>query len=356
MTSKMDTHQDRPAPVPQRWERPLDFAPGHWKRQLATRYLAIAGRGDLATLRDVLAAHPEYLSRRGSHNRTLLWEATRRGQLAVAQWLVAQGADLDATGCYNSESHVQITPYCAALYYQRPAVAAYLRAQRPRLDIFRAAFLGDQQRVADALAAEPALLAAEDPDDDIYYMPLLAFPVAGGHAALVEVLLRRGAPVARYSAGLLGLAARAARLDLLELLVAHGADVRAVDSGIWAGVSDLAILHYLLRHGASATRPGKNGFPPLVYVARGDKGERPDKVQLLLEHGASVNARGPRGRTALHYAAAAGYTRVIQVLIDHGANLALADEQGETALSLARAAGKTTAATLLSQWSTRAQE
>lgn len=343
----MDTDRDRPAPVPQRWERPFDFPPGRWKRQLATKYLAIAGRGDVAALRDLLAGHPEYLNRRGSHNRTLLWEATRGGRLEAVRWLVGRGAELDATGCYNGESHVQLTPYCAAVYYRRPAVAAYLRARRPHLDIFRAAFLGDHERVEGALAAEPASLDAEDPCDDIYYMPLLAFPVAGGHAALVELLLRRGAPVARYSAGLLGLAARAARMDLLELLVAHGADARAVDSGIWAGASDLGILRYLLGHGASATRPGKNGFPPLVYVARGDKGERPDKVRLLLEHGAQVDARGPRGRTALHYAAAAGYTRVIRVLLEHGADPALGDERGETALSLARAAGKASAATLL---------
>ena len=256
----MSTQQARPAPVPQRWERPLDFPPGHWKLQLPARYLAIAGRGDLAKLRDVLAEFPEYLNKRGSHNRTLLWEATRRGKLAAVQWLVEQGADLDATGCYNGESHVQITPYCAAVYYNRPAVADYLRARHPHLDIFRAAFLGEQQRVADALASDPALLDAEDPFDDIYGMPLLAFPVAGGHAAMVDYLLRRGAPVAQYSSGLLGLAARAERKDLIELLVEHGADVRAVDSGVFGGVSDLAILHYLLSQGASATQPGKNGL------------------------------------------------------------------------------------------------
>ena len=150
-----------------------------------------------------------------------------------------------------------------------------------------------------------------------------------------------------YSAQLLYLAARAARMDLVDRLVMHGADVRAVDSGIFGAVSDLTMLRYLLDHGASATQPGKNRLPPLIYVARDDKGEHPEKVQLLLEHGASVNAISPQGRTALHYAAQAGYLRVSKLLIDQGASLTLRDQQGQTALDLARAAGNTAIVELL---------
>jgi ankyrin repeat protein len=84
-------------------------------------------------------------------------------------------------------------------------------------------------------------------------------------------------------------------------------------------------------------------------VARGDKAECPEKVQILLEHGASVNAIGPRGRTALHYAARAGHARVSALLLDYGADLTLRDHQGKSALDLARAAGKTATTTLLMQ-------
>jgi ankyrin repeat protein len=113
------------------------------------------------------------------------------------------------------------------------------------------------------------------------------------------------------------------------------------------------MLRYLLGHGASAALPGKNRMPPLTYVARGDKGEHPEKVQLLLEYGAPVDAIGPQGRTALHYAAAAGYLRVSRLLLDHGASLALRDQQGQTALDLARAAGKTAIVELLAAQGTR---
>src|SRR6266849_1251516 len=89
--------------VAQRMVRLLDVEPGHWKKQLPFRHLDLARRGDVPGLEALLRAHPEFLSKRGSHNRTLLWEAARRGKLAAVKMLVAAGADVNATGCYNNE-------------------------------------------------------------------------------------------------------------------------------------------------------------------------------------------------------------------------------------------------------------
>jgi ankyrin repeat protein len=260
--------------------------PGQWKQQLPTRHLALAARGDLPGLRRLLAAQPELLNKRGPHGRTLLWEAARRGRLEAVRWLLEQGADPDANGCYNRESLVQLTPYCAAHYYHRPAAAAYLEAHAAPLDIFRAAFMGERARVAADLAADPALLNAEDPHDAIYYVPLPAFAVAGGQALVLEDLLQRGAAVAAYSDQLLQLAARHSRMDLLERLIAGGADPGAVDAGIFVSAPEVAVLRYLLDQGASATRPGLAGLTPLQFVQRADKGHRPDKVALLRAYGA----------------------------------------------------------------------
>lgn len=343
----MKTAEPSGSLVPQRNQRPLNAPPGFWKRQLATRILEIAGQGNIEALRQLLRQHPAVLYQRGPFNRTLLWEAARRGRLAAVQWLVSQGAELDATGCYNHESLVQLTPYCAAIYYHRAEVADYLLAQGAQLDIFRAAFLGDLPRVTAALAAQPDLLNAEDPHDGIYYMPLLTFAVAGGQADMLNFLLRRGADVAPYSAQLLGLAARISRRDILDLLLAYGAEIRAAGADIFVATTDLEFLRELLRLGASPVRPHENGFTPLISLSRGDKGEHPEKIRLLLEHGAPVNAVGPQGRTALHYAAAAGFLRVLALLLDHGADYSIRDDAGQMALDLAQAAGKTAAAHLL---------
>lgn len=333
--------------VPQRLVRRLDFEPGHWKKQLPGKYLGLARRGDLPGLTELLRAHPEYLSKRGSHGRTLLWEATRGGKMAAARCLVEAGAEVNATGCYNSETFVQVTPYCAARYYRRAAISEYLWERGSTLDIFRAAFLGDRALVERELAEKPDLLNAEDPHDEIYDVPVLSFAVAGGHADLASFLIRAGADVAPYSAQLIGLAAKQSRKDLLDLLLIHGADVRAARGGVFVLVSDLDVLTYLLDKGVSPHRSEGEAFPPLVYVARGDKGERPDKVQVLLDFGADVNAAGPRGKTALHYAATAGHARVVRLLLDRGADPARLDADGCTALDLAWAAHQAGSAELL---------
>ena len=186
----------------QHWVRPGLDEPGLWRGQLPNKCLAVAVRGDLPGLRAMIRAHPDYLSKRGNHGRTLLWEAARRGRMPAVKWLVEQGAELDATGCYNSESVVQLTPYCAAAYYRRPEAAAYLLARGARLDIsgrrsWRAGAGG-------AGAGGPAgAFERRRPLRQYYFVPLLAFAVAGGHAALAEWLLRRGAAAAPYTAQLL---------------------------------------------------------------------------------------------------------------------------------------------------------
>jgi ankyrin repeat protein len=233
--------------------------------------------------------------------------------------LVEAGADVNATGCHNGETLVQITPYCAARYYRREAVAEYLWDHGSTLDVFRAAFLGDLPRVEQHLTAEPALLTAEDPHDEIYYCPPVTFAVAGGHADLVAYLIECGAQIAQYSSQLIGLAAKASRRDLLDLLLANGADARAVGAAVFVAAPDLDILTYLLDKGVSPNGVAGDTVHPLAYVARGDKSLRPDKVRLLLDYGADVNGAGPNGKTALDYAMEAGHSSVVDLLLERGA-------------------------------------
>ena len=60
-----------------------------------------------------------------------------------------------------------------------------------------------------------------------------------------------------------------------------------------------------------------------------------ETADALLAAGAAVDELDARGRTALHYAAAAGYTDVAKRLVEQGANLLVADADGVRPLDAA---------------------
>ena len=60
-----------------------------------------------------------------------------------------------------------------------------------------------------------------------------------------------------------------------------------------------------------------------------------EMVQILLIKGASAEARGASGQTALHFAAKAGEEKIVDLLLDKGANIEQRDLKGATPLFLA---------------------
>jgi ankyrin repeat protein len=58
-------------------------------------------------------------------------------------------------------------------------------------------------------------------------------------------------------------------------------------------------------------------------------------VDLLLSHGAELDAVDDRGRTALMMAAEIGHAEVVKLLIGRGADQSVRDKGGRTALDLA---------------------
>jgi hypothetical protein len=62
-------------------------------------------------------------------------------------------------------------------------------------------------------------------------------------------------------------------------------------------------------------------------------------VQLLVEHGADVTARDKGGWTPLHWASSRGYIELTRFLVEHGADTTARDEYGETPLHRASEVG-----------------
>ena len=321
--------------------------------------VSAAGRGDLEAVQALVEADPRWVHTVGSHGRTMLWEAAYWGKLAVAEFLVERGADVNASACHYSQHYVEISGYCIARAKKRHVLADYLLERGATVNVFTAAYLGETAVVAGFIEADPMLLESTQAQHDSQrsegrrlvfdHMPNmwatpLAYALSGGSGDTVALLLERGAEVRKNDTRMLGIAVGRNRLDLVQMLLEHGADADQLplaDPSQNRELAELAIAH---GYDINAGRPG---WPPLVVASRGDKGEHPERLQALLELGADVNVRDYKGKTALHRAATAGFLASMEVLLANGADINAADHQGATPLSDAVRAGRVEAVALL---------
>ena len=296
--------------------------------------VAAAGRGDLDALRNVLREKPEWVRRVGSHGRTMLWEAAWRGQLEAATLLLDQGADINACGCHFTPLLVEVSPYCAARFKKREAVAGLLLERGAEQDFFSQVFLGDAAAVRQGLHSNPALATLEKPQHDPNVRATaLHYAVSPGHGALVEMLLAHGADPRPYGEWLIRFCIWRNRADILEMLLDAGIDATSAEPPR-SGVADPRIAALLERHGLAVDpNRAEGGWPPLVFHCRGDRGGNVNRVRQLLEEGADVGARNHKAQTALHCAAKAGFVDIAALLLEHGADVDAQDRDGATPLA-----------------------
>ena len=172
-----------------------------------------------------------------------------------------------------------------------------------------------------------------------------------GNQMMLEKLIHHGAEIDAISRPRYGPTGSTAlqtataeeRQDIFDLLLLHGANVDIQGSSGTAlheaaSISNLGMVKTLLGHGACATIKSIRGSTPLHEVSRSYGGDK-NIVELLLSHGANVNAQDSDYCTALHYASSRGHKDVVDVLIRHGATLNGANRNGQTALYLASSAG-----------------
>ncbi|KAH9998710.1 ankyrin repeat-containing domain protein [Russula vinacea] len=147
--------------------------------------------------------------------------------------------------------------------------------------------------------------------------------------------------------------------EVAELLHRNGADIDVCDSvgdtplreACQAGILD--IVQWLLNHGADANAQGPHNRPPLIAAAYyGHLKE----VQVLIKHSADIHIRDRfSGMTPLHAAAGSVFgthrdrVDIMQVLLDHGAIIDAEDKNGRTPLQLALEEGGDDVATWLKE-------
>ena len=308
--------------------------------------VAAAGRGDIDAVKQLLYLKPEWIHTIGSHGRTMLWEAAYRGKLDMVKFLIERGADMNLPGCHLSQHDLEITPYCVARHEGRDDVADYLQQQGAIVDIHTAAYLGDYNTVYSLLEKDANLVNVGYLDSVMlpsgqphsvehqyasWATPLI-YAIVGGNIKIVELLISKGASVREQSGLLLDHAVSDGRVDIVKVLIENDVDIsqapRVFDDN--SAMSNLLKSHGVPSEDINAL--DKMGWPHLVYVCRGDKGEHPEKVLRLLKLGADIDVRSSKGKSALHCAAKAGFLKVIDVLLENGADIDAVDHNGESPL------------------------
>ena len=233
MTDQSPGTPDRPTrspPVGPDWGDEAFPRELHSGRPGMDTLLGKARRGDIDAVLDALTHDRSLLHAKGfGHNRTLLWEATRGNRMALVNHLLGSGAPVDVPGRIRGQIQVLITPYDVARRYGREELARALLGCGAQIDVFSASFLGERDRLLELIDREPELVTREQQDDTVWRVTPLHHAVAGGHDAIVRLLIDRGAKVRPYTRLLCDIAARSTRGDLIDMLVAEGADPALAD-------------------------------------------------------------------------------------------------------------------------------
>jgi ankyrin repeat protein len=175
-----------------------------------------------------------------------------------------------------------------ALYRGDEDRVAEFLAAGPALDVFEAAAVGETERLRQLVDEDPRLVEAWAADG-FTPLHLAAF---FRHPDAARLLVERGAPVD---------------------VVARNEDIAVtpLQSAVTAGEEETAAL--LLARGADPNFRHGGGFTPL-HAAAHHSSER--LVELLLGHGADAGLADDEGRTPAEYARAAGHEALAARLED----------------------------------------
>jgi len=303
-----------------------------WREQTALMWAA--GEGHTAVARALIEAEPgANVDARSSGGFTALLIAAREDDPELAGLLLDAGADVNATAPDGTTSLLVAT----VRGHSALAIVLLERGANPNSDGTGYTAL---HWASGAWHTELTgrLRGIETARDDEWRS---LNDVRTGKLALVEALLAHGAdPHARLvrSPPQFGYASGRFRVSL----------VGATPFLLAAMDGNVAVMRALAAAGADPT-VGTDELTTPLMVAAGlgqvpaeTRVSEPDSiaaVTYVLELGADINAINAVGRTALHGAAHIRSDAIVQLLVDHGAELNAADERGITPLMIAEGGG-----------------
>ena len=189
---------------------------------------------------------------------------------ALAAWRDPQGVSALLWAVYCGQTLV------------RDFLLAQLAAHGVALDVFEAAATGDQTPLRSLLATEPDLAQAFSGDG----WTALHLAAAFGPPAAVAALLAAGSSVATFSQN-------PQKNQPLHAALALGKNAETVK--------------LLLKHGAPVNSAQAGGFTPIFSAAIAN---RRDLVEVLLAHGANPHCKSDAGNTAADFARERGHAEL----------------------------------------------
>ncbi|CAF3593831.1 unnamed protein product [Rotaria sp. Silwood1] len=335
----------------------------------------ICAAADHDDLLEILFKHNADINLLDGQGQTSLHHAVKNGHLNACRFLITHKIDTSIVSSYGqtaldmaSASNIQQL----LMTYENEKVILTPNITDLQLQLLEASKSGDLDVVKRVLTFNPSLVNCRDVQGR--NSTPLHFAAGYNRLQVVEYLLAMGADVtARDKGGLVPLhnSCSYGHLEVTALLLNNGASSQVTD--LWkvtplhesAAKGKFEICKLLIKYGADINKKNRDGATPLDLVKdrdsdvadllRGDsailelakKGNLERLRKLLTPE--NVNCRDPLGRnsTPLHLAAGYNHYEIAQFLLENGGNPNAVDKGGLIALHNASSFGHVDVATLL---------
>jgi ankyrin repeat protein len=276
----------------------------------------------------LLVAHGAVINSSSARKSTPLHIASEKGHLKIVEWLLNHGADVNIKDGHGSiplhfSAHGGHLEVCRMLLGHGAAVNT--RGHTGSTPFLEAMKSGYTDVIWLLLHRNPDVNVRDSDDDD---NTPLHHATRQGQFKFVDELLKRNAKVNSCNNKKhtpLFLASEYGHTNVLQLLLEHNADVNAHDNEgdtplhLSAGWGQLEATQLLLEREANVKSRNNSRWTPLHRAAQPWNGQKSDIqiVQLLLDHGADVQACDSRGMTAAEIAVEREQHEMVRLLSQH---------------------------------------